>query len=98
MDKELKYLAIAGASNYGWEEMKIWVRSLKMSGFKGDIVVVATNITKETVKKLVSEGVKVELYGTDHGDGKYVSTSTMPPHVERMICIWNYIQLLSMNL
>ena len=91
MDKELKYLAIAGASNYGWEEMKIWVRSLKMSGFKGDIVVVATNITKDTVKKLVSEGVKVELYGTDNGDGKYVSTSTMPPHVERMIYIWNYL-------
>lgn len=87
-----KYLAIAGASNYGWKEMKIWVRSLKMSGFDGDIVIVATNITKETVEKLVSEGVKVELYGKyNEHTNTYVNESNMPPHVERMLYIWNYL-------
>jgi hypothetical protein len=91
MGKELKYLAIAGASNYSWKDMKIWVRSLKMSGFKGDIVIVATNIAKETVEKLASEGVKVEIYGKDNGYGSYVSVSAIPPHVERMLYMWNYL-------
>lgn len=86
-----KYLAIAGASNYSWKDMKIWVRSLKMTGFTGDIIICATNIAKETVDKLISEGVRVEVYGKDNGHGSFVSDSTMPPHVERMLYIWNFL-------
>ena len=42
----MKDLIIGGASNYTWDQLKYWVNSIKLSGFKGDIVLVATNIKK----------------------------------------------------
>ena len=48
-----KDLIIGGASNYNWDQLKYWVNSIKQTGFKGDIVLVATNMSGETVNKLV---------------------------------------------
>jgi hypothetical protein len=86
-------LIIGGASNYGWDELKYWVNSIKKSGFSGDIVLVATNITKETIDKLESENVKVELYGRQDQDGNVVANVTTAPHVERFFHIWNYLRI-----
>jgi hypothetical protein len=52
-----KDLIIGGASGYTWDQLKYWVNSIQLSGFAGDVVLVATNITKETIDKLTSKGV-----------------------------------------
>lgn len=93
MDKDL---IIGGASNYSWDDIKYWVNSIKATGFKGDIVVVASNVDTEFVDKLTSLGVQVSLYGTKNGD-RYESKSSLAPHVERFFWIWNHLRTVANN-
>ena len=53
-----KDLIIGGASNYNWNQLRYWVNSIKKTGFKGDIVLVVTNMSAETVNKLTEEDVR----------------------------------------
>lgn len=87
-----KDLIIGGASGYTWDQLKYWVNSIQRSGFEGDVVLVATNITKETIEKLTSKGVKLELYGKKDENGNINAHSNGAPHVERFFYIWNYLR------
>lgn len=88
-----KDLIIGGASNYNWDQLKYWVNSINKTGFKGDIVLVVTNMSGETVKKLVENNVKVYAYGQRSEDGGITKTeNNIPPHVERFIFIWDYLR------
>ncbi len=86
-----KDLIIGAASNYTWDHLKHWVNSIKKSGFKGDIVIVATNIKRETLEKLAEHGVNFYLYGKKDEEGNYVSHTNSAPHVERFFYLWNYL-------
>lgn len=86
-----KDLIIGGASNYTWDNLKHWINSIKLSGFSGDVVLVGTNLTKETIDKLTSEGVILELYGVMQEDGSIKAHSNGAPHVERFFYIGNYL-------
>lgn len=92
MDKELKDIIIGGATNYDWNKMQYWIRSIQKSGFTGDIVIVATNITGETVKKLKDNNIIIQAYGKPTEDGGFVYDSKNAPHVERFIYIWDYLE------
>lgn len=87
-----KDLIIGGASNYDWNKLKYWVNSIKKTGFKGDVVLVATNISAETVSKLTDNDVKVYAYGKQQSDGSFKNESQSAPHVERFIFIWDYLR------
>ena len=87
-----KDLIIGGASNYTWDDLKYWINSIKLSGFKGDVVLVATNIKKETIDRLTAEGVILELYGKQQQNGDITAHSNGAPHVERFFYIWNYLK------
>ena len=87
----MKDLIIGGASNYTWDHLKYWVNSIQSTGFAGDVVLVATNITKETIDKLTSKGVILELYGNKDAEGNFTAHSNGAPHVERFFYIWNYL-------
>ena len=88
-----KDLIIGGASNYNWDQLKYWVNSIKKTGFNGDIVLVATNMSAETVNKLVEKDVKVYAYGNRTEDGGIAkSENNIPPHVERFIFIWDFLR------
>lgn len=89
MDKDV---IIGGASNYSWNQLKVWVNSIKKTGFKGDIIVVATNISADTIDKLTSEGVKVSAYGKQNEDGSFELKNSLAPHVERFFWIWNTLR------
>lgn len=88
MDKDL---IISGASNYGWKELQYWVNSIKKTGFKGDIVIAATNISAENINKLAKEGVNVFAYGNKTEWG-FQNHNKQAPHVERFIFIWDYLR------
>lgn len=94
MDKDL---IIAGASNYDWNKLKYWVNSIKKSGFTGDVVICATNITKETIEKLSEQNVSVYAYGKDDGNGGFSGVTKLAPHVERFFYIWNFLSQYSGN-
>lgn len=87
-----KDLIIGGASNYTWDNLKYWINSIKKSGFNGDVVLVATNLSKETIDKLTSEGIILELYGKVQDDGSVKNEVKGAPHVERFFYIWNYLK------
>ena len=85
-------LIIGGASGYDWNKLKYWVNSIKATGFSGDIVLVATNITAQTIQTLVDNGVKLYLYGKKQPNGDIVNESKAAPHVERFFYIWDYLE------
>ena len=87
-----KDIIIGGASGYDWDKLKYWVNSIKQTGFKGDIVVVATNMSADTIKKLKENGVIIYAYGKNDDQGNIVNESKNAPHVERFIYIWDYLR------
>lgn len=93
-----KALIIGGASNYDWNQLKNWVRSIKATGFTGDVALVITNVTKETLDKLTEEGVTTFAYGRPDGNGGFEAHSNGAPHVERFFYIWNSIRNLDYDL
>lgn len=85
-------LIIGGATNYTWNELQYWVNSIRKTGFAGDVALVASNITKETIEKLTSEGVILYLYGEQQEDGSFLDKSNMAPHVSRFFFIWDFLR------
>ena len=86
-------LIIGGASGYNWDQLKYWVNSIKKTGYTGSIVLVATNMSGETVKKLTENNVSVYAYGKRTPDGGIEKTeNNIPPHVERFLFIWDYLR------
>lgn len=90
-------LIIGGASNYTWKDLAPWVNSIKRSGFAGDIALVASNISKETIDKLTAEGVIVACYGQQQPDGSFKSPQNSVPHVERFFYMWNFLDRCDVN-
>lgn len=87
-----KDLLIGGISNYTYDIVKYWINSAKKSGFEGDIVLTATNIKAEDIKKISAAGVIVAPYGHEDAEGNYTNHSQMPPHVDRFLAIWNFLR------
>jgi hypothetical protein len=86
-----KDLIIGGASGYDWSQLKYWVKSIRETGFDGDVVLVATNITNETIDKLLKYGVKVAAYGNKMEIGFFKDLNKFAPHVERFHYIHEYL-------
>lgn len=90
-------IIIGGASNYSWNELKYWFNSIRKSGFMGDVILVATNISKEIIDKLTDRGVILSLYGQKQPDGSFKAMSNGAPHIERFFYIWNVLNQLDKN-
>ena len=87
-----KTLIIGAANNYDWDKLKYWVNSINASGYTGDVTLVATNISGETIQKLTENGVSVSAYGNKTDDGGFRNNSPNSPHVERFFWIWNTLK------
>jgi len=85
---ETKDLIIGCASGYTWDQVKYWVNSIKKSGFTGDVVIVGTDMKKETIDKLTENGVELALYGEKQENGDVEAYKTGVPHVERFFYMW----------
>jgi hypothetical protein len=92
-----KNVIIGGISNYTYDHVKYWINSIKKTDFDGDIVLVATDITKETIEKLKSVGVILHLYGKEDYEGNYRKDTQLVPHVERFYQIWNFLRMNEYN-
>ena len=88
----MKDLIIGCCTNYDWDKIKFWVNSINKSGFEGDKVMVAFNISYDTVNKLTQAGFQVLLPGQkDEEHSRFNYQSNLPVHVERFIHIFNYL-------
>lgn len=83
-------LIIGGARGYNYNQLKPWVQSIKDTGFEGDIILVCTDISKDTIDKLIADSVLIAAYGDKTPDGGFRSQPNgVAPHVERFFYIWN---------
>lgn len=87
----MKDLVIGAASNYDWDQVKVWIKSLKNTGYTGDIAIVGTNMKRATIEKLMSENIILSLYGKQNEDGDIITPQNNAPHVERFFYIWNFL-------
>ena len=88
----MRDLIIGCTTNYDWDKLKYWVNSINKSGFQGDKVMVAFNISFETIEKLIGAGFQVVLPGKkNEEERRYEYQSNLPVHVERFIHIYNYL-------
>jgi hypothetical protein len=79
-----KDLIIGAFNNYtDYDVLKPWVQSIKDTGFKGDIVLVAIGTTLELTKRLVEEGVTVLT--AERNDKMMI-------HMQRFIHIYNFLK------
>jgi hypothetical protein len=78
--------------NYGPSQCWNWVRSLELSGFSGDIVMLVGDCTKETVEWLRSRNIKV--FGYEAPYGNFVNTL---PHAAVVSRFYMANQFLNMN-
>lgn len=86
-------LIIGCCTNYDWDKLKYWVKSINQCGFEGDKVMVAFNIDYDTINKLTENGFQVILPGqNDEFNRRFTYQSTIPVHVERFIHIYNHLR------
>jgi hypothetical protein len=88
----MKDLIIGGATGYEWKDVRNWIKSIRSSGFKGDVALVGTNFSKELQDKLTSEGVLFKAYGVRNEHGDIVSPSIEAPHVQRFFFLWEFLE------
>jgi hypothetical protein len=77
-----KDLIIGVFSNYGYDEVKPWVKSAKECGFEGDVVLVALDVEEKTCKQIEADGVIVI---------RAKNNSKMLVHMERFYHIHQYL-------
>lgn len=57
--KPLKHLIIGAADNYSWKDIRVWATSLTLSGFQGDIVLIAYRVTPDVLERCMDLGITV---------------------------------------
>jgi len=88
----MKNLVIGNATGYNWNHLKYWVNSLRLTGYDDDVVIVGSDMDGETVSKLTSEGVVLNLFGNRTEDGGVETKGPGVPHVERFFYMWTFLQ------
>lgn len=79
-----KDLVIGVFSNYGYDVVKPWIKSIKETGFKGDVVLIGINISEITSQEITNDGVTCIM-------SKPSSKNSMI-HMERFFHIYDYLK------
>ena len=89
-----KSLIIGAMTNYNFEQVRPWVKSIEKSGFTGDKVMIVFNAALETVKQLVENKFSVIAFGQDDKTGNLIHTPyhNLTIHLERFLHIYSYLQ------
>lgn len=88
----MKDLIIGNATGYNWDHLKYWVNSIRQTGFGGDVVIVGSDMHGDTVEKLTSEGVILNLFGNRTEDGGVETKGQGVPHVERFFYMETFLK------
>jgi hypothetical protein len=78
-----KDLIIGAFRNYTFNQVKPWIQSINESGFTGDKVLIAMNVSDETSKKIADSDFTVINVGNN--------PQNMMFHMERFIHIYNFL-------
>lgn len=81
----LKDLVITSIDNYGWNEIKIWARSLRESGYDGDAVVLCYRTPDESLYTHF-EKYNISAYQIDFNYDCYPINHKEQPQHKSMVC------------
>lgn len=88
----MKDLIIGCSTNYTWNTLKFWIKSIKKSGFDGDIVLILMNCERETILKILEENVQIVAFKEDENENfTYNPPHNIPVHVDRFLHIYEYL-------
>jgi hypothetical protein len=79
-----KDLVIGVFSNYTYDFVKPWIKSIKETGFKGDVVLYGIDVKNETLDKIKSDGVIVFTANSSKNDERI--------HMQRFLYIYDYLK------
>jgi hypothetical protein len=86
-----KDLIIGAITNYDFEKVRPWVKSVN-EHFVGDKVMIVLNASFDTVEELLKHDFKVIAFEKDESARQYKRTTNMPIHVERFLHIYNLLK------
>lgn len=90
----MKDLVLGVIHNYGWNEVKFWVNSLRQSGFDGDAVLLVYTPGADLVAETTKRGVS--LIGCDfHSRGEQLRIPPLKVIDIRHFHIWYYLRSLN---
>jgi len=78
----MKDLVIGVFSNYGFNDVKPWIQSIKQTSFEGDVVLIGIDTKPGTMERIAEEGVIA--IPTEKQKGAMI-------HMERFLHIYNYL-------
>lgn len=78
-----KTLIIGFFDNYEYDQLKYWINSINMSGFKGDKILVGYNFSLETAEKIRKAGFEPFTYAKFKNDNRILFPMKLPVHVMR---------------
>lgn len=86
----MKDLIISAYTNYSWDNIKHWAKSIDRCGFSGDRAMIAYNSNRDTVNRLTDLGFKVWAFQQD-GNGNFVWPGNLVIVVQRFFHLWQYL-------
>ena len=90
----MKDVIIGCSTNYTWDTLKYWVKSIKQTTFQGKIVLILMNCDAHTASRVVSEGVDIIAFSQDKNKNlTYSPQHNIPVHVDRFVHIYEYLCL-----
>lgn len=94
---EKKSLIIGAMTDYTFDKVAPWVKSINDCGFDGDRAMIVFNVSGETVDKLQEHGFGVIAFNKDQQTGNFTYNFQRPVHVERFFHIYNVLNDLGHN-
>lgn len=79
-----KDLVIGVFSNYTYDYVKPWIKSIKETGFKGDVVLYGIDIHGDTIDQIIKDGVILHLRKSSKEDSRI--------HMQRFFYIYDYLK------
>jgi hypothetical protein len=90
----MKDLIIGAADKYDWSHIKIWARSIKESGFAGDVVLIAYRVTENLIEQCKKLGIIVVQANHDESgnliDHNHMGIDTQS-HRLRNFHMWQFL-------
>lgn len=94
-------LLIGAISGYNYSQIKYWVNSLNQSGFTGNKVIIAYDVSYDTVDKLTQKGFQVVTFAENSSERRFFYPLNGFRHqdtsIDRFYQIWRFLQLYSDN-
>jgi hypothetical protein len=89
---EKKSLIIGAMTNYDFDKVAPWIKSVNECGFEGDKTMIVFNASFDTVQKISDSGFSVVVFDQDDESQMFRHETPAPIHIERFFHIYNYLK------